>query len=118
MLYFNSTIVRLKPKAAIRAGYSEKTAKTTASRLLTNDDIKKRIEGLKEKRIKRTEITIDAIIEGFNKIAFANKGCEKTSDRLKALEMLGKYIGMFKEAESNRNIIVNHITNLKEEIKI
>lgn len=103
-------------KAAERAGYSKKTAKQIGAENLTKLDIKKKIEQNIKKQEKESEVKIDEIIKGIKKIAFA--GLEKTSDKLKALEMLGKYLGMFKDKESNQNIIVNHITNLKEEIKL
>ena len=50
-------------KAAERAKFSKKTARTIGSKLLTNIDIQKRIAELKEKRDKRTELTQDWIIK-------------------------------------------------------
>lgn len=43
-------------QAAIRAGYSERTAKSQASRLLTNVYIRTRIEELKKTRADRLEL--------------------------------------------------------------
>ena len=45
-------------KAAIRAGYSKKTARTQASRLLTKENIQERIEKLKQER--NDSLMIDA----------------------------------------------------------
>ena len=47
-------------QAAIRAGYSEKTARSQGQRLLTNVDIWKAISGRQATRAKRLEITADA----------------------------------------------------------
>jgi len=50
-------------QAAVRVGYSEKTAKQQGSRLLTNVDIKSYISHLKEQRTKRTEIDADWMLK-------------------------------------------------------
>lgn len=59
-------------QAAIRAGYSGKTAQEQASRLLSNvmvqDELSKRIA----EREKRTEITQDAVLRELAKIGFAD----------------------------------------------
>jgi phage terminase small subunit len=57
-------------KAAIRAGYSPKTAKVQAARLLTNVNVSDGIVKAMEKRSKRTEITQDRVIEELARIAF------------------------------------------------
>ena len=44
-------------QAAIRAGYSEKTAYSQGQRLLKNVEIQKQIQKRKDDRSKRTEIT-------------------------------------------------------------
>lgn len=56
--------------AAIRAGYSEKTAKQQGSRLLTNADIKAEIDRRTEKRAERLEITADRVLQEIAKLAF------------------------------------------------
>lgn len=50
-------------QAAIRAGYSEKTAEFQASRLLSNDKVKSRITQLKDKRVQRVEIDADYLLK-------------------------------------------------------
>jgi len=57
-------------QAAIRAGYSEKTAKSQGQRLLTNVDIQAEIQRSIDKRSKRTEITQDRVLQEFARIAF------------------------------------------------
>ncbi len=68
-------------QAAIRAGYSEKTARSQGQRLLTNVDIQKEIEKRKTDRVERIEITQDRVIEELSYIAFA-----KASDYAKVIE--------------------------------
>lgn len=59
-------------QAAIRAGYSERTAAQTASRLLRNVKVQAATQAAKEARTERTKITQDAVIEELAKIGFAN----------------------------------------------
>ena len=94
---FNAT------EAAERAGYSKKTAYSIGGRLLKNVEIKKRIDELKMKQVKKSELKIEAIIKELMKIGFAKVDGDKikTSDKLKALEMLGKYLGMFNKEKIN-----------------
>ena len=59
-------------QAAIRAGYSEKTAEAQASRLLTNVKVSNRIQELKQKRSERTEIKADDVLRYWHDIATAD----------------------------------------------
>lgn len=59
-------------QAAIRAGYSERSAKEQAARMLTKANIKKFVKELKDERAKRTEITADMVVKELAKIGFAN----------------------------------------------
>lgn len=60
--------------AAIRAGYSEKTAEQQASRLLSNVKVQGYIDHLKEQQARRLEITADAVLKELAAIGFANMG--------------------------------------------
>lgn len=59
-------------QAAIRAGYSEKTARSVGAENLTKPDIQKEIEKRMKARQKRTEITQDWVLNELCKIASAN----------------------------------------------
>jgi phage terminase small subunit len=84
-------------EAAIRAGYSEKTARAIASRLLRNVYIKKEIDELDAERNRdaerASEITCDWVVEKIKGIVDDPKASNK--DRLKGLELLGKYLDIF-----------------------
>lgn len=122
-------------QAAIRAGYSEKTAYSMGQRLLKNVEVCAALERRKAARIQRTEITQDFVLTELMKIAKADgtdfasvgkrnrvtltpteelppekraavaaikKGAKgavevKTYDKLKALELLGKHLGLFEK---------------------
>lgn len=58
-------------QAAIRAGYSKKTAAQTASRLLINVKIQAYIAELIKKQSIRTQITADRVLEEIARLAFA-----------------------------------------------
>lgn len=50
-------------QAAIRTGYSEKTANEQGARLLANVSVQEKIAELKAERAKRTEMTQDSVIQ-------------------------------------------------------
>ena len=59
-------------QAAIRAGYSEKTARSQGQRLLTKADIQAAIQAAMQARSKRTQITQDRVLEELAKIGFSD----------------------------------------------
>ena len=128
-------------QAAIRAGYSEKSAYSQGNRLLKKDEVRALIHELEDAAAARSAITQDMVIKELARIAFNDPrklfddngrpkdittldddiaaalasvdifeefdyngdtreliGYTKKykwSDKLRALEMLGKYLGMF-----------------------
>ena len=121
-------------QAAIRAGYSAKTAAAQGIRLLRNVNIQTAIQEAMKKRESRTEVTQDMVVKELAAIGFAkatdyasiegplvtikptaqltkdqaaaivgieqgNFGIKvKLGDKVKALELLGKHLGMFDSA--------------------
>ena len=59
-------------QAAIRAGYSERTAEAQASRLLSNVKVQHHIQKRRKERVERTEITQDMVLFELAAIAFSN----------------------------------------------
>ena len=59
-------------QAAIRAGYSKKTARQVASENLSKLYIQEKIQMLMDKRAKRTELTADRVLAEIMKLAFSN----------------------------------------------
>lgn len=133
-------------QAAIRAGYSERTAAEQGARLLINVKVQNEISNQMKDREIRTEITQDMVVRELAAIAFSNgadyskvvtkqsvddmgnaveypdvelkntdeltaqqkkaiAGIKQTKfgisvetcDKVKALELLGKHLGMFKD---------------------
>ncbi len=101
-------------QAAIRAGYSARTANEQAARLLANVSIKAYIDEKMEQlhnertadaqevleyltavmRGQQTEQTLISVGDGVQKIGNIEVGAR---DRLKAAELIGKRFGLFKE---------------------
>ena len=59
-------------QAAIRAGYSEKTAYSMGQRLLKHVEVDAAVSEAKAKRAKRTELTQDMVLREYAKIGFAD----------------------------------------------
>jgi phage terminase small subunit len=59
-------------QAAIRAGYSERTAKQIGQENLTKPDLQKYIQDLMDERSKRVEITADMVLREYAKLGFSN----------------------------------------------
>jgi phage terminase small subunit len=59
-------------QAAIRAGYSEKTAYSIGNENLSKPEIAKAIEAAQIERSKRTEITADRVLSELGKLGFSN----------------------------------------------
>ena len=140
-------------QAAIRAGYSPKTANEQGARLLANVSIQKVIAKAIAEKSKRTGINQDRVIQELARIAFVNpqnvidsedasvredateddlaciqsvkvktmdgakgKSVEREvrlNDKMKALELLGKHLGMFKDklevdADMDLNITIDY----------
>lgn len=101
-------------QAAIRAGYSPKTAKVTGAKMLTNANLKAYIDEQLERihnekiadaqevleyltavmRGQHTEQTLQLVGDGVQKIADIDVSAK---ERLKAAELIGKRFGMFKD---------------------
>lgn len=105
-------------QAAIRAGYSEKTAREQAAQNLSKLNIQEKIAELKAERSKRTEMTQDSVIQELAAVARAEVKGVRAVDKLKALELLGKHLGMFVERyEVNAAEIEKRIAEAREQGK-
>lgn len=89
-------------QAAIKAGYSENSARQQGSRLLSNANVSQYIQSHMEKKNKSTIATADEVLEYLTKVM---NGEEKDAfgldtsiaDRTKAAELLGKRHMLFTE---------------------
>jgi phage terminase small subunit len=93
--------------AARRAGYSEKTARKIGQENLTKPDIAAAIEAAQRERAERVQVTAEEVLQRLAEIARGEVRTEVAtkvgivdlppsfSDRNRALELLGKHLGMF-----------------------
>ncbi len=82
-------------QAAIRAGYSKKTANEQGSQLLAKLSVRQAVAEAQAIRSKRTEITQDEVIQGLKKEATLEGEGSSHSARVSAWAHLGKHLGMF-----------------------
>jgi len=85
-------------KAAIEAGYSEQSAPSQGSKLLRKPQVSAYIDQLSAEIQEKTTVEVGEIIAEIRKIAFAPASQKiANSDRLRALELLGKTLALFSE---------------------
>ena len=88
-------------QAALRAGYSENMAKTTTYKFLKDPFILQFLKSMKVEHIEKAQLTVEAVLSEIQSIAFAIADGDliKTADKLKALELLGRNLGMFSDKD-------------------
>ena len=79
--------------SAIKAGYSKRTARSIGQRLLTNVDIKKKINELSQKIACNSIMTAKERQEYLTKMILKEE--TKDTDRLKAVDILNKMTGEY-----------------------
>lgn len=88
-------------QAAIRAGYSPKTANEQAARLLAHVSVRSHVQKLMDERVERVARSADDVLRDLHKIKEVNMRetddgeMVNSSAALKALELEGRHIGMW-----------------------
>lgn len=85
-------------QAAIRAGYSEHTAKQIGSKLLTKIDIQAKVKELETEIYNRNMMTADEVLQSLADLA---RNGRSESTKVKALELLGKYHTLYTDKVRN-----------------
>lgn len=127
LIDFNST------QAAIRAGYSPKTAYSIGQRLLKNVEVSQAISQAMAEREQRTEITSDFVLTHLREIVERtmqkkpvivkgeqavneqgnNLWCFDAKNAIKALELIGRHLGMFTDKrEVNADLGLSTLADL------
>ncbi len=84
-------------QAAIRAGYSEKTAQQMGSENLLKPVIAKAIAEAQEKLSNKAQVTVEMVVQGLlNEAKDLSEGSTQSA-RVSAWAHLGKHLGMFVE---------------------
>lgn len=84
-------------QAAIRAGYSVKTANKAGPRLLVNVGIQKAVKKAQKSLSERTEITQEKVLEKLEGIAEKAEKKGNYNAATRCWELIGTNIGMFKK---------------------
>jgi len=98
-------------QAAIRAGYSKKTAKEQASRLLTKVNVQQSIAARQSALSEKTGVTQEMIIAGL--LAEANHHGDDASHgaRVSAWTQLGRHLGLFeRDNEQSGKSVLSHLS--------
>ena len=86
-------------QAAIRAGYSPKTARAQGHRLLTDADIQGELQTAQAKRAEKAALSAEWVLARL-RIEAEGLGPDTTpTARVRAAELLGKHLGMFTERQ-------------------
>ena len=82
-------------QAAIRAGYSKKTAEVQGHELLKKTLVAAAIQKQMDKRSKKIDITAEDVLSSIKDIRDKTLEAERWNEALKANEMLGKHLRLF-----------------------
>lgn len=98
-------------QSAISAGYSENGARVQGHRLLNTPHIRERIDKELKMRADECKVDTDLILTNLKELALDSNILPK--DRLKALDLLGRYRGMW-SGEGEKNTPTHIKVTLKE----
>ena len=91
-------------KAAIRSGYKESDAANRATRLLKKADVSARIHELEKELAQRLSLSQDFVVL---QLMQRYEQCKEQNDNknaLKALELMGKHLGMFEKSKGDNDL--------------
>ena len=91
-------------QAAIRSGYSEKTAASIGAENLIKPEIEKFIKELQESKSNNLNITFEDVVNGVWEIAQTGM---KDSDRLKAYDQVSKHLGFYEKDNEQSKAVTN-----------
>ena len=106
-------------QAAKRAGYKDPNI---GRQLITKNNVSAAIQKAMSNRETRTEITQDRVLNELGKVAFAKAAdytdaTLKYANKLRALELIGKHLGMFDGKNQSQNEVHPRVADLIEAVK-
>jgi phage terminase small subunit len=96
--------------AAKNAGYSEKYAGDIGHKLINREKIREEIGRLKEKSIAMAGLSAQYVLESLKEIAETYK-LKSPQSALRALELLGKHLGLWNADSNDRNRRPHELTD-------
>lgn len=100
-------------QAAIRAGYSERTANRIGAENLSKPVIQDAIREQREVVEEKCRVTIEWVLNQI--VGIARNQDAAARDRLKALELLGKYLGLWERRTDEETNVVRVIIDKEVE---
>ena len=82
-------------QAAIRAGYSKRTARSQGSRLLMHVDIADEIDRLGDEISAKTMVTAESVVLRLNQVAERSMRARDYANTNRALDLLGRTFGLY-----------------------
>lgn len=104
-------------QAAMRAGYSKKTAYSIGDENLRKPELQEYIQKRQKEGQERAEITRGDIIDQLKSIGFVDLDVDniKATDKIKALELMARMLGLDKpETENDTGITAELLKGLRE----
>ncbi len=89
-------------KAALAAGYSEKSAHVTATKLLKQEAIRERIVELQAENMKRNLITVDKVLADLEHDKLLAREARQYSVAKSCTELQGRWLAMFTDNINNQ----------------
>ena len=104
-------------QAAIRSGYSEKTAQEIGSENLSKPMVAKAIAEAQEKLSNKAQVTVEMVVQGLlNEAKDLSEGSTQSA-RVSAWAHLGKHLGMFKDkVEHSGKLEIESLSSLMDEL--
>ena len=89
-------------QAAIRAGYSPRTANEQAAQLLAKLSVRGAIEKAQSERFARLDLTADEVVRSFRELHLRALADGDLATAARCLENLGKYLGLFERHQKQK----------------
>ncbi len=114
--FVNEYLVDLNAtQAAIRAGYSKRTAGQIGDENLKKPQIAKAIQKSMNQRAEQTEISSELVVQGILRVIRRCEGDGEAFDAsqvLRGYELLGKHLGLFGGKAESGGMVVNVVTGV------
>lgn len=91
-------------QAAIRAGYSPRTAESQASRLLSNAKVKSAVASAKRKIASKLELTAEKVLADIERISNKAERSRQYNAAIRGKQLLGQHLKLFTEKHEHGGI--------------
>jgi phage terminase small subunit len=103
-------------QAAIRAGYSKRTANEQAARLLAKVSVREAIDRAQQERAERLDLDADWVVRSFRNLYLEALAEGDFSAAARCLENLGKHVGLFEKHQKQKQYTPAEVEQLRAEL--